>query len=82
MAVAPAIRGSQRHRPPRHRPPPLIAERQRIRALDLLEDGIVHAVVPEEPAADEDPRTFVRAMVTACPSAICELAGATVRSAS
>ena len=52
---------------------PLLAERQRISALDLFDDGIVHAVVPEEPAAHEDPRAFVRGIVTACVSAICEL---------
>jgi acetyl-CoA carboxylase carboxyl transferase subunit beta len=54
---------------------PVIAEKQRIGAFDLLDEGIVHAVVPEEPAAHENPRTFVRAMVTACASAIRELAG-------
>ena len=41
-----------------------------------------HAVVPEEPAAHEDPRAFVRRIVTACASAICELTGPAVRSAS
>ena len=52
---------------------PLLAERQRTSAFDLFDDGIVHAVVPEEPAAHEDPRAFVRGIVTACASAICEL---------
>lgn len=52
---------------------PLLAEQQRISAFDLLDDGIVHAVVPEEPAAHENPRAFVRGIVTACASAICEL---------
>jgi acetyl-CoA carboxylase carboxyl transferase subunit beta len=52
---------------------PFLAERQRISAFDLFDNGIVHAVVPEEPAAHEDPRAFVRGIVTACASAICEL---------
>ena len=52
---------------------PLLAERQRISAFDLFDDGIVHAVVPEEPAAHEHPRAFVRGIVTACAAAICEL---------
>lgn len=52
---------------------PFLADRQRISAFDLFDDGIVHAVVPEEPAAHEDPRAFVRAIVTACASAIGEL---------
>ena len=52
---------------------PLLAERQRTSAFDLFDDGIVHAVVPEEPAAHEDPRAFVRGIVTACAAAICEL---------
>ena len=60
----------------------LLAERQRISAHDLLEDGIVHAVVPEEPAAHEDPRAFVRGIVAACASAICDLTGPAVRPAS
>jgi acetyl-CoA carboxylase carboxyl transferase subunit beta len=59
---------------------PFLAERQRISAFDLLDDGIVHAVVPEEPAAHEDVRAFVRGIVTACAAAICELTGPTVRS--
>ena len=61
---------------------PLLAERQRISAFDLLDDGIVHAVVPEEPAAHEDPRAFVRGIVTACASAICEFTGPAARPAS
>jgi acetyl-CoA carboxylase carboxyl transferase subunit beta len=54
---------------------PLLAEQQRIGALDLLDDGIVHAVVAENPAAHENPRAFVRAMVAACASALRELTG-------
>jgi acetyl-CoA carboxylase carboxyl transferase subunit beta len=60
---------------------PLLAERQRIGAFDLLEDGIVHAVVPEDPVAHEDPRAFVRGIVAACVSAIRELTDPAVRSA-
>lgn len=60
---------------------PLLAERQRIGAFDLLADGIVHTVVPEEPAAHEDPGAFVRGIVTACASAVCELTGRSVRTA-
>jgi acetyl-CoA carboxylase carboxyl transferase subunit beta len=61
---------------------PLLAERQKISSLDLLEEGIVHVVVPESPPAHEDPRAFVRAIVTACVSAIRELTGPGVRPAS
>ena len=61
---------------------PLLAERQRTSAFDLFDDGIVHAVVPEEPAAHEDPRAFVRGIVTACAAAICELTGPAVRTSS
>ena len=61
---------------------PLLAEKQRIGALDLLDDGIVHAVVPENPTAHENPRVFVRAIVTACASAIREVDSPTMRSAS
>lgn len=61
---------------------PVLAEQQRIGALDLLDDGIVHAVVTEEPAAHDDPRAFVRGIVTACAAAIRELTRPTVRSAS
>jgi acyl-CoA carboxylase subunit beta len=49
---------------------PLMAERQKISAFDLLDEGIVHVVVPERPAAHEDPPAFVRAMTTACVAAI------------
>jgi acetyl-CoA carboxylase beta subunit/acetyl-CoA carboxylase alpha subunit len=60
---------------------PLLAETQRIGAFDLLADGIVHTVVPESPVAHENPRAFVRAMATACASAIRDLT-ACARSAS
>jgi acetyl-CoA carboxylase beta subunit len=49
---------------------PLMAERQRISAFDLLDEGIVHVVVPERPAAHEAPPAFVRAMTAACVAAI------------
>lgn len=42
---------------------PEMARRQRVRAHDLLADGIVHAVVPELPAAHLDPPGFCRAVV-------------------
>lgn len=37
-----------------------MARSQQVRAVDLLEAGIVHAVVPERPPAHEDPVTFVQ----------------------
>jgi acyl-CoA carboxylase subunit beta len=49
---------------------PLMAERQKVSAFDLLEEGIVHVVVPERPAAHEDPVGFVHAVVAACVAAI------------
>ncbi len=61
---------------------PLLAERQKISSLDLLEEGIVHVVVPENPPAHENPRAFVRSIVTACVSAIRELTGPGIRTAS
>ncbi|TQM14140.1 carboxyl transferase domain-containing protein [Pseudonocardia kunmingensis] len=45
---------------------PLMAQQQRVSAFDLLEDGTVHVVVPERPAAHEDPRSFVRRVVDEC----------------
>lgn len=39
---------------------PELARRQRVRAADLLADGTVHAVVPEDPPAHEDPVGFTR----------------------
>jgi acetyl-CoA carboxylase beta subunit len=38
---------------------PEMARMQRIRACDLLEAGLVHAVVPEHPTAVEDPLGFM-----------------------
>ncbi len=45
---------------------PQMAARQRVRAGDLLADGIVDAVVPETGPAQEDPAAFVRAVVEEC----------------
>jgi acetyl-CoA carboxylase alpha subunit len=47
-----------------------MAERQKVGALDLLDEGIVHVVVPERPAAHEDPQAFAQAMAAACVAAI------------
>ena len=60
---------------------PEMTERQRIGALDLLAEGIVHQVVREEPAAHEDPEGFVIAMATACAAAIRDLTARRGRSA-
>ncbi|TWF80578.1 acetyl-CoA carboxylase carboxyl transferase subunit beta [Pseudonocardia hierapolitana] len=49
---------------------PLMAERQRVSAFDLLDEGIVHVVVPERPAAHDDPQAFAHAMIAACVAAI------------
>jgi acyl-CoA carboxylase subunit beta len=60
---------------------PLLAERQKISCLDLLEENIVHVVVPERPPAQENPQVFVQAIVAACASAMRELAAPGGRSA-
>lgn len=39
-----------------------MAQRQRVGARQLLEDGIIHAIVPERPAAHEDPVAFAKAV--------------------
>ncbi|GAA0942300.1 carboxyl transferase domain-containing protein [Pseudonocardia zijingensis] len=49
---------------------PLMAERQKVSAFDLLEAGAVHVLVPERPAAHEDPRGFAHAVIGACAAAI------------
>jgi acetyl-CoA carboxylase carboxyl transferase subunit beta len=49
---------------------PLMAQRQKVSAFDLLDEGIVHVVVPERPAAHENPEAFAHAMVAACVAAI------------
>ena len=44
-----------------------MAQRQKVGALDLLDEmGIVDVVVPERPAAHEDPQRFVRNLVCRC----------------
>ena len=45
---------------------PQMARRQRVRAVDLLADGTVHAVVPERVAAHKDPAGFSRLIAAEC----------------
>lgn len=45
---------------------PQMARRQRVRAADLLADGIVHAVVPERIPAHRDPAGFARRISGEC----------------
>jgi acetyl-CoA carboxylase carboxyl transferase subunit beta len=45
---------------------PQMARRQRVRAVDLLADGTVHAVVPELAAAHEEPAAFARRIADEC----------------
>ncbi|GAA2206608.1 hypothetical protein GCM10009850_020660 [Nonomuraea monospora] len=45
---------------------PSVARRQRVRAVDLLAEGIVHAVVPEHVPAHEDPAGFARRIADEC----------------
>ncbi|MGW3350199.1 carboxyl transferase domain-containing protein [Nonomuraea rubra] len=45
---------------------PAVARRQRVRAADLLAEGIVHAVVPEHVPAHEDPAGFARRIADEC----------------
>lgn len=47
--------------------------RQRIGSHDLLEDGVVHVVVPERPTAHLDHRAFARDIATACAHQVREL---------
>ncbi|WP_308249381.1 carboxyl transferase domain-containing protein [Nocardioides jiangsuensis] len=58
-----------------------MAERQRVGARELLAEGIVHEVVPERPAANEDPEGFARTMAGACAAQIRELGAVGARSA-
>lgn len=44
---------------------PLLAARQRVGAQQMHEDGLVDVVVPESPAAHEDPEAFAAAIVEA-----------------
>jgi acyl-CoA carboxylase subunit beta len=43
-----------------------VAARQRVGAADLLADGIVHAVVPEEVPAHDEPAAFARRIAGEC----------------
>ncbi|WP_169945734.1 carboxyl transferase domain-containing protein [Microbispora sp. H11081] len=45
---------------------PQVARRQRVRAADLLADGVVHAVVPEPVPAHADPAGFARRVAAEC----------------
>jgi acetyl-CoA carboxylase carboxyl transferase subunit beta len=45
---------------------PEVAARQRVGAADLLADGIVHAVVPEEIPAHDEPAAFARRIAGEC----------------
>ncbi|UBU11373.1 carboxyl transferase domain-containing protein [Nonomuraea gerenzanensis] len=45
---------------------PSVARRQRVRAADLVAEGIVHAVVPEHVPAHEDPAGFARNIAAEC----------------
>lgn len=58
---------------------PLMAERQKVSAFDLLDAGVVHVVVPERPAAHEDPQAFAHAMLAACVAAIRDATSASRR---
>ncbi|HLU60093.1 MAG TPA: carboxyl transferase domain-containing protein [Pseudonocardia sp.] len=51
---------------------PQMAERQRVSAFELRDDGVVHVLVPERPPAHEAPETFSRAVAAACAAAIRE----------
>lgn len=50
-----------------------LAERQRIRAADLLADGIVDRIVPEKPDAADEPVEFARRMVAAIAAEVAAL---------
>lgn len=52
------------HGTPDHAPE--VAARQRIRAAELLADGVVHAIVPEPVPAHEDPAAFARRIAREC----------------
>jgi acetyl-CoA carboxylase carboxyl transferase subunit beta len=45
---------------------PEVAALQRVRAADLLTDGIIHAVVPEHVPAHRDPAAFARRIASEC----------------
>jgi hypothetical protein len=50
-----------------------MAERQRVSSYDLYNEGIVHVVVAERPAAHLDPQTFARAIARTCADQVREL---------
>ncbi|WP_338751567.1 carboxyl transferase domain-containing protein [Janibacter alittae] len=52
---------------------PLLAARQRVGAQQMLEDGLVDVIVPEEPAAHEDPEGFAAAIGAAIAEQINDL---------
>lgn len=54
---------------------PLLAARQRVGAAQMLEDGLVDVVVPESPAAHEDPQTFAAGIAAAIVAQIDLLVG-------
>ncbi|MDN5743971.1 MAG: acetyl-CoA carboxylase carboxyltransferase subunit alpha/beta [Nocardioidaceae bacterium] len=52
---------------------PLLAARQRVGAVQMQQDGLVDVIVPEEPAAHEDPEGFAAAIGAAITEQINEL---------
>ncbi|KGN42431.1 acetyl-coenzyme A carboxylase carboxyl transferase subunits beta/alpha [Knoellia aerolata] len=59
-----------------HRTPdraPELAERQRVRSLDLLEDGIIDRIVAEHPDAADEPEAFCTRMAQAIRHELAEL---------
>lgn len=61
-----------------HRTPdraPELAERQRVRSLDLLEDGIIDRIVAEHPDAAEEPEAFCTRMAQAIRHELADLSG-------
>jgi acetyl-CoA carboxylase carboxyl transferase subunit beta len=55
-----------------------MTRRQRVGSYDLFDEGIVHVVVPEQPAAHLDPEGFARAVARSCADQIRELLAARV----
>ncbi|MEI2809762.1 MAG: carboxyl transferase domain-containing protein [Nocardioides sp.] len=52
---------------------PELAAQQRVRSLDLLEDGIIDRIVAEHPDAADEPEEFCRRMATAIRHSLGEL---------
>jgi acetyl-CoA carboxylase beta subunit/acetyl-CoA carboxylase alpha subunit len=52
---------------------PELARAQRVAAADLLAEGVVHVVVPEEAASSRHPQDFAAAIASACADQIREL---------